>query len=48
MAAWSGLAGHEMIQPDDCAEIVRMCLRLSPRARIPQVIVERVGARNLA
>jgi NAD(P)-dependent dehydrogenase (short-subunit alcohol dehydrogenase family) len=44
MAAWSGLAGDEMIQPADCAEIVRMCLRVSPRARIPQVIVERVGS----
>src|SRR5437868_10500360 len=46
MAQWSGLAGDEMIQPEDCAEIVRMCLRLSPRARIPQVVVERVGAPN--
>jgi len=44
MAEWSGLAGEEMIQPEDCAEIVRMCLRLSPRARIPQVVVERVGS----
>jgi NAD(P)-dependent dehydrogenase (short-subunit alcohol dehydrogenase family) len=44
MAAWSGLATDEMIQPEDCAEIVRMCLRLTPRARIPQVIVERVGS----
>jgi NAD(P)-dependent dehydrogenase (short-subunit alcohol dehydrogenase family) len=44
MAQWSGLGGDEMIQPDDCAEVVRMCLRLSPRARIPQVIVERVGS----
>jgi NAD(P)-dependent dehydrogenase (short-subunit alcohol dehydrogenase family) len=44
MAQWSGLGGEEMIQPDDCAEVVRMCLRLSPRARIPQVIVERVGS----
>jgi NAD(P)-dependent dehydrogenase (short-subunit alcohol dehydrogenase family) len=44
MAEWSGLAAEEMIQPDDCAEIVRMCLRLSPRARIPQVVVERVGS----
>jgi NAD(P)-dependent dehydrogenase (short-subunit alcohol dehydrogenase family) len=44
MAEWSGLPGDEMIQPDDCAEIVRMCLRLSPHARIPQVIVERVGS----
>ena len=46
MAEWSGLAPEEMIQPQDCAEIVRMCLRLSPNARIPQVVVERVGARD--
>ena len=44
MAAWSGLEADEMIQPEDCAEIVRACLRLSPRARIPQVVVERVGS----
>jgi NAD(P)-dependent dehydrogenase (short-subunit alcohol dehydrogenase family) len=44
MAEWSGIGGEEMIQPEDCAEIVRMCLRLSPNARIPQVVVERVGA----
>jgi NAD(P)-dependent dehydrogenase (short-subunit alcohol dehydrogenase family) len=44
MAQWSGLPADEMIQPEDCAEIVRMCLRLSPRARIPQVVVERVGS----
>jgi NAD(P)-dependent dehydrogenase (short-subunit alcohol dehydrogenase family) len=44
MAEWSGLPGDEMIQPEDCAEIVRMCLRLSPNARIPQVVVERLGA----
>ena len=46
MAQWSGLAAEEMITPDDCAEVVRMCLRLSPRARIPQVVIERVGARH--
>jgi NAD(P)-dependent dehydrogenase (short-subunit alcohol dehydrogenase family) len=44
MAEWSGLPPAEMIQPQDCAEIVRMCLRLSPHARIPQVVVERVGS----
>jgi len=44
MAQWSGLSADEMIQPDDCAEVVRMCLRLSPRARIPQVVIERVGS----
>jgi NAD(P)-dependent dehydrogenase (short-subunit alcohol dehydrogenase family) len=46
MAEWSGLAGDEMIRPEDCAEVVRMCLRLSPRARIPQVVIERMGSRN--
>jgi NAD(P)-dependent dehydrogenase (short-subunit alcohol dehydrogenase family) len=46
MAEWSGLSPEEMIQPQDCAEVVRMCLRLSPNARIPQVVVERVGARD--
>jgi NAD(P)-dependent dehydrogenase (short-subunit alcohol dehydrogenase family) len=44
MAQWSGLPGDEMIQPEDCAEVVRMCLRLSPRARLPQVVIERVGS----
>jgi 3-oxoacyl-[acyl-carrier protein] reductase len=44
MAQWSGLKAEEMIQPDDCAEIVRTLLRLSPRARIPQVVIERVGS----
>jgi NADP-dependent 3-hydroxy acid dehydrogenase YdfG len=44
MAEWSGIPGNEMIQPDDCAEVVRMCIRLSPHARIPQVIIERVGS----
>jgi NAD(P)-dependent dehydrogenase (short-subunit alcohol dehydrogenase family) len=44
MAEWSGLTGDEMSQPEDCAEVVRMCLRLSPRARIPQVVIERVGS----
>jgi 3-oxoacyl-[acyl-carrier protein] reductase len=48
MAQWSGIAPGEMIQPSDCAEVVRMCLRLSPNARIPQVVVERVGSRELA
>jgi NAD(P)-dependent dehydrogenase (short-subunit alcohol dehydrogenase family) len=43
MAQWAGLSSEEMIQPEDCAEIVRMCLRLSPNARVPQVVVERVG-----
>lgn len=44
MAEWSGIPGEEMIQPEDCAEVVRLLLRLSPHARIPQVVIERVGA----
>ena len=43
MAAISGLPGEEMIQPEDCAEVVWLLLRLSPRARIPQVVIERIG-----
>jgi NAD(P)-dependent dehydrogenase (short-subunit alcohol dehydrogenase family) len=46
MAQWSGLPGNEMIQPEDCAEVVRMLLRLSPRARVPQVVIERAGSTN--
>jgi short-subunit dehydrogenase len=44
MASWAGLEPDEMIRPEDCAEIVRMLLRLSPHARIPNVIVQRLGA----
>jgi len=46
MAEWSGIPQDEMIRPEDCAEIVRMALRLSPYARVPQVVVERVGSSN--
>jgi NAD(P)-dependent dehydrogenase (short-subunit alcohol dehydrogenase family) len=45
MAQWSGIEPDEMIRPEDCAEVVRMCLRLSPKARIPQVVIERMGSR---
>lgn len=46
MAEWSGIDPAEMIRPEDCAEVVRMLLRLSPYARIPQVVIERVGSRD--
>jgi NAD(P)-dependent dehydrogenase (short-subunit alcohol dehydrogenase family) len=46
MAEYSGLDPQEMIRPEDCAEVVRMCLRLSPTARIPQVVIERMGSAN--
>ena len=44
MAAWTGIPGEEMIQPEDCAELVRTLLRLSPHARVPQIVIERVGS----
>ena len=44
MAQWSGIEPAEMIRPGDCAEVVRMCLRLSPQARIPQVVIERMSS----
>jgi NAD(P)-dependent dehydrogenase (short-subunit alcohol dehydrogenase family) len=44
MAQWSGIEPGEMIRPEDCAEVVRLCLRLSPNVRIPQVILERAGS----
>ena len=44
MAQWSGIEPAAMIRPEDCAEVVRMCLRLSPTARIPQVVIERAGS----
>ena len=43
MAEWTGLAGEEMIQPEDCAELVRSLLRLTPAARVPVIVVERAG-----
>jgi len=43
MTDWTGIPGEEMIQPEDVAELVRTILRLSPRARVPQVVIERVG-----
>jgi NAD(P)-dependent dehydrogenase (short-subunit alcohol dehydrogenase family) len=46
MAEWSGIEPDAMIRPEDCAEVVRMCLRLSPNARIPQVVIERMGSSN--
>ena len=45
MAEWTGIPGERMIQPEDCVELVRALLRLSPYARVPQIVIERVGAR---
>jgi NAD(P)-dependent dehydrogenase (short-subunit alcohol dehydrogenase family) len=46
MAEWSGLEPDQMIRPEDCAEVVRMCTHLSPTARVPQVVMERMGSAN--
>jgi NADP-dependent 3-hydroxy acid dehydrogenase YdfG len=43
MTDWTGIPPGEMIQPEDVAELVRTVLRLSPRARVPQIVIERVG-----
>jgi NAD(P)-dependent dehydrogenase (short-subunit alcohol dehydrogenase family) len=43
MAEWTGMPGEQMIQPEDCAEIVRSLLKLSLFARVPVVVIERAG-----
>jgi len=43
MTDWTGLPAEEMIQPEDIVELVRALLRLGPRARVPEIVVERVG-----
>jgi short-subunit dehydrogenase len=43
MTDWTGLPAEEMIQPEDVVELARTLLRLSPRARVPQIVIERVG-----
>jgi NAD(P)-dependent dehydrogenase (short-subunit alcohol dehydrogenase family) len=43
MASWSGIPPEQMIQPEDCAELVRALLRLSAHARIPELVIERSG-----
>ena len=43
MTDWTGIPREEMIQVEDVAELVRTVLRLSPRARVPEIVIERVG-----
>jgi NAD(P)-dependent dehydrogenase (short-subunit alcohol dehydrogenase family) len=43
MATWTGIPADQLIQPEDCAELVRALLRLSPAARVPVVVIERAG-----
>jgi NAD(P)-dependent dehydrogenase (short-subunit alcohol dehydrogenase family) len=44
MTGGAPVAQERMIRPEDCAEIVRTLLRISPYARIPHVVIERVDA----
>jgi NAD(P)-dependent dehydrogenase (short-subunit alcohol dehydrogenase family) len=44
MAEWAPIPSEQMIRPEDCAEIVRALLSLSPHARIPHIVIERVSA----
>jgi NAD(P)-dependent dehydrogenase (short-subunit alcohol dehydrogenase family) len=43
MTDWAPVPRERMIRPEDCAEVVRALLRLSPHARLPHVMIERVG-----
>jgi 3-oxoacyl-[acyl-carrier protein] reductase len=43
MTEWTGLPAEEQIQPADVAELARAILHLSPKARVPQVVIERLG-----
>lgn len=47
MTDWAPVPKEEMIQPEDCAEIARALLRLTPHARVPHIVVERVAADRL-
>ena len=43
MTEWTGLPDEEQIQPEDIAALVRTVLALSPVARVPNIVVERLG-----
>jgi len=43
MTEWTGILAEEQIQPEDVVELVRTVLHLSPRARVPNIVIERVG-----
>jgi NAD(P)-dependent dehydrogenase (short-subunit alcohol dehydrogenase family) len=43
MTEWTGLHDEEQIQTDDIVALVRAVLSLSPMARVPNIVVERLG-----
>jgi NAD(P)-dependent dehydrogenase (short-subunit alcohol dehydrogenase family) len=47
MTSWAPVPPEQMIRPEDCAEIVRALLRLSPYARLPHIVIERASSADL-
>ena len=43
MTEWTGLPDDEQISTDDIVALVRAVLSLGPTARVPNIVVERVG-----
>src|SRR5262249_50229079 len=43
MTEWTGLPEDEQISTDDIVALVRTVLALSPMARVPNIVVERLG-----
>ena len=43
MTEWTGIPVEEQIQPQDIADLVRAVLQLSPNARVPNIVIERLG-----
>jgi short-subunit dehydrogenase len=43
MTDWTGIPAEKQIQPDDIAALARTVLHLSPQARVPNIVVERLG-----
>ena len=43
MTEWTGLSDEEQISTEDIVALVRTVLSLSPTARVPNIVVERVG-----
>jgi len=47
MTSWAPVPPEQMIRPEDCAEVVRALLRLSPYARLPHIVIERASSSDL-
>ena len=43
MTEWTGIPVEEQIQPQDIADLARAVLQLSPNARVPNIVIERLG-----